>query len=1266
MKKALSYILSVVIIFTSAVSIGLNVSSVSSIDIDTFSASLFAMVLKYNNDQSVKRDAEKSMVKKANSLTEEQKKMFSSMRLLVVSERNIDTRNAVSVISGYKNIWVLQFDSVEDTVNAYDYYSHSSYVSSVEPDSVVTVSESYDSLYDTEDSMFLSWGPEYVGFDRLFEELDGQSLETVSVAVIDTGIESSHDFLKKRVDETYFNGVNKNYLKVGDTSDDNGHGTHVAGIIADCTTENVRIRPYKVLDATGAGYTSVIVAGIYRAIEDDVCAINLSLGSRNPSPIEEAAIDFAEENDVLVICAAGNQANTQPHYPACYENAIAVASVANDGQLSFFSCYGDYVDISAPGSDIVSTFLDGTYISLNGTSMATPFVTAACAMAKALHGKNTNDEIKALLYSSATMTSEMETDDRFYGYGLLQADGILGNLPENTDSYLIPSAPVLSVEGGMYKDTVEFSISNPEGNEIYYTLDGTMPNLNSLRYDGSAIVMNETATVKAAAYSKDLRKSKTVTETYYITHQLPSDEISITEAGVITACNTNLENIYLPDTIRGIVPIEIASDAFSQRNGQNQTVKTLLLPASVKEIDDEAFYENDVIERISAEGLEHIGNSAFEGCDLFESLTAPCLTEIGNSSFRYAGRYKVGIYYRYTDFQVVLPSLAHIGVATFQSSSINYFEAPNLESIGEDAFSKSRLSGVFCENLSFVPDMAFDSCQFLLEVELPHVKEIGEWAFTFCDQLLAINMPTCREIQSCAFYECGYLMNVYFPELIKMAADGFEFCYNIRVMDFPLLEEIYAVEGGGTEISLSAHVFSAPNLKSFCTGCFDGQFRFIDISGIERIDNEYFGCCETIEYLDISGCTDISSSTAFDYVDKVGLINAPALVAVNSLPNDSSIIVSSTLEDISCNLENMTFYGIPESYAEQYADENGHTFIPIPYINPESVPNVIDSKKDIEIDAIGFNLSYQWFASYDEATENTIILDGETNKAFNLKSAKKAPYYLCVVTCEENGNLYTAVTKVIHNTEYSVADYSALDDIIATIPNDLSKYSEESVSALNAVLDSIDRNLDATEQDTVDGYVEALTDAIANLKLKEYTVSFIADGETILEYDLEYAKEISMIPPAPAKEGYTFKEWLPDIPETMPAKDMSFYAVFEENKQPDDKPTEEIKPLIDIRSFEYACTIDYRTTISFTAITKDMPKDASVVWYKDGQKAGEGEKITIKEARDAFTIQAKVADKTGNVLNSTETELVKVKIDLFSRIIAFFKALFKRLPVIEQ
>ena len=177
--------------------------------------------------------------------------------------------------------------------------------------------------------------------------------------------------------------------------------------------------------------------------------------------------------------------------------------------------------------------------------------------------------------------------------------------------------------------------------------------------------------------------------------------------------------------------------------------------------------------------------------------------------------------------------------------------------------------------------------------------------------------------------------------------------------------------------------------------------------------------------------------------------------------------------------------------------------------------------------------------------------------------------------------------------------------------------------------------------------------------INEYTVSFVADDKTVKSETVKYGSAIE-IPDNPQMDGYIFKEWLPKVPETMPAEDMTFYAVFEEEKQP------EIKPEASIRNFVNSRTVDYRTTITFTATVEKMPEGAMIIWYKDGQRAGTGETFTVADAREAFTVQARVVDDSGNTLNSTETELVKVKTDFFSKIIAFFRMLFGKLPIIEQ
>ena len=192
-------------------------------------------------------------------------------------------------------------------------------------------------------------------------------------------------------------------------------------------------------------------------------------------------------------------------------------------------------------------------------------------------------------------------------------------------------------------------------------------------------------------------------------------------------------------------------------------------------------------------------------------------------------------------------------------------------------------------------------------------------------------------------------------------------------------------------------------------------------------------------------------------------------------------------------------------------------------------------------------------------------------------------------------------------------------------------------------------------------YMLATSDITVNAiyTVNKYTASYLVDGEIISTEDIEFGSSIVQ-PDNPQKAGYIFREWLPEIPETMPARDISFYAVFDEIQKP------VITTSVSIKNYTNVRTVDYKTTITFTALTDSIPEGARVVWYKDGQRVAEGEKYTVKEATEAFNVQVRLIDESGNALGSSETELVKVKTDFFSKIIAFFRMLFGSLPKIQQ
>jgi thermitase len=213
----------------------------------------------------------------------------------------------------------------------------------------------------------------------------------VTIAILDTGIDASHEDLAAKVVAV------QNFTTSGTADDNYGHGTHVAGIAAASTNNTVGVAGAgysaslmngKVLDDTGSGYYSWIISGIKWAADNGAEVINMSLGGSGGSTALKAAIDYAWGKGVVVVAAAGNSGSSAPSYPAYYSNCIAVAATDTNDVKASWSNYGSsWVDVAAPGVGIYSTLPDhanqmgGTnYGSLSGTSMATPFVAGQAAL----------------------------------------------------------------------------------------------------------------------------------------------------------------------------------------------------------------------------------------------------------------------------------------------------------------------------------------------------------------------------------------------------------------------------------------------------------------------------------------------------------------------------------------------------------------------------------------------------------------------------------------------------------------------------------------------------------------------------------------------------------------------------------------------------------------------------------------------------------------------------------------------------------------------
>jgi subtilisin family serine protease len=233
----------------------------------------------------------------------------------------------------------------------------------------------------------------------------------VTVAVIDSGVDLTHPDLVPNLwtnpGEIPGNGIDDDgngYVddvhgydfvdNTGNPQDANGHGTHVAGIVAARGGNGIgvagvawsaRIMAIRVLDASARGTTTTVAQGIRYAVDNGARIINLSLAGPSPARDLEDAIVYAQQHGVLIVVAAGNEGRdlaAAPTYPAAYpeDNILGVAATTQDGVLAGVSDFGVGADLAAPGADILSTALGGGYEWRTGTSMAAPQVAGALVL----------------------------------------------------------------------------------------------------------------------------------------------------------------------------------------------------------------------------------------------------------------------------------------------------------------------------------------------------------------------------------------------------------------------------------------------------------------------------------------------------------------------------------------------------------------------------------------------------------------------------------------------------------------------------------------------------------------------------------------------------------------------------------------------------------------------------------------------------------------------------------------------------------------------
>ncbi|WP_408011685.1 S8 family peptidase [Pseudalkalibacillus sp. A8] len=262
--------------------------------------------------------------------------------------------------------------------------------------------------------------------------------EDVIIAIIDTGIDMKHPDLSGRLVEGH-NILNDS----PNPDDDNGHGTHVAGIIASETNNGLgvagmtwynKIMPIKAMNADGYGTSFDVAQGVRWATDHGADVINLSLGNYKESKALAEAIDYAYGKDVILVAASGNDNTNQISYPAAFENVLSVAAVNANLRRADFSNYGDYIDVAAPGVDIASTYIDNQYASLSGTSMATPHVAALAGLIRSSQPDLKNSEVIQIIKDTTDDAGTIGKDP-YTGHGVINVAAALDSTYEQEESY---------------------------------------------------------------------------------------------------------------------------------------------------------------------------------------------------------------------------------------------------------------------------------------------------------------------------------------------------------------------------------------------------------------------------------------------------------------------------------------------------------------------------------------------------------------------------------------------------------------------------------------------------------------------------------------------------------------------------------------------------------------------------------------------------------------------------------------------------------------
>ena len=832
MKKILAVLLSFSIIFTS-------VSAVSALDIElpksleSFTADVSALINEYEETVS----SDEPVFFTADDEAEEPQ-TYDTNRLIVKSSGSIDPLDSINYVGGYNDLHILQFANDTDCDEAFEYYSSLPNIQYVQEDGILTetaIEETEVTFEEASIGISSQYQSDIFGYTNAKANMGSAE---VTIAVVDTGVQNDHDYLSGRVIPTGFDSVYNESCY-----DKRGHGTHVAGIIVANTKSNVKIKPYKVIGDDGTGTDTQLYLGIQAAIEDGVDIINLSLTRKGESEIVHEAVQNAYNAGITVVAAAGNDNVNldQTFYtPACFDEVICVVSIDANKKRASTSNWRFDDTLSAPGVEILSSYVDNTYKIMSGTSMATPFISCCVAYLLATGDYHT----PASVYSTLSNNTQQGATASIHYV-------VPGELINSKNTCVTPVFKYSSGDFSGYLN-VEITCDTPGATIMYRTSD--MNSNTYYEYTGP-VRIEDSATFTAYAFCKNYKTSTSVSA-YYTKSDIDASLFVVDESGVLTGYNATETDVDVPDLINGVGVLSVADTAF----GGNTEITSVTFGNYLTTIGEGAFKGCTSLTSVYASGCTDVEAEAFSWCTSLTTASMPNVVTIGNKAFLCCSALTKSSFSK----------LTVLGECAFKNSGLATFSAAKLVTIGDYAFSESDLKSVSASNVTTVGTGAFENCKNLTSVTLTKVSLMGENSFNGCESLKSASFGNLTVIPESAFKNCISLTTAYFSTATAVENNAFYGCSALTAVSFPKAETIdnYAFYG-----------CSALNSFAFTNVTLIGDYAFSE-TGLESIilpNATEFG--EKVFYNSTAvKSIEMPVATTFDTLSFAGLPNVENLI----------------------------------------------------------------------------------------------------------------------------------------------------------------------------------------------------------------------------------------------------------------------------------------------------------------------------------------------------------------------------------------------------